>query len=387
MPNARPGSFGSRVFSVSRPLLPDAARDLASGGRPQRAVARAGTRSGPSSVSSVDVRRLHRAHDRVGEPVARGGRRGAVRSASRRRRRKPRRSTPTPASSSSCTAEVLAAQGEPRLRAAARHRHRRLARARLALEDPPVVLDALGERRRRRARPRAPRASGASFVHTLTRPRKPGGPSDASDGVDLGHRREQVAHLGALQREARGRPAGGHRPPRAASRRAATPARTGPAVGDLDSGRLAQRGERLVERRARHLDARRGRRRPRRRRSRRRRAAASAWNTSARSTSRRRSVSGPRPGSFAVGARPCTHDRPRRVAVDAARRGVLLERVVDGHRQLGVGARDRAAAVCLEAVAGALLRHQEVGDAEEAALEPALERAQRALADARARGS
>ena len=47
---------------------------------------------------------------------------------------------------------------------------------------------------------------------------------------------------------------------------------------------------------------------------------ASAWKTSARSTSRRRSVSGPRPGSFGVGARPWT--RMRFASSRSARQGV-----------------------------------------------------------------
>src|SRR5438034_11805087 len=72
------------------------------------------------------------------------------------------------------------------------------------------------------------------------------------------------------------------------------------------------------------------------------------------------------------------YGRPRRVAVRAA----LLHAVglARRERDLGVEAHDRAAPADLEAVAGALTREQHLGDAEEAALEPALEAPQRCLA-------
>ena len=92
-------------------------------------------------------------------------------------------------------------------------------------------------------------------------------------------------------------------------------------------------------------------------------------------------MSGPRPGSFAVGARPRASDPPCLVPIGAARCRVLLERVLHRDGQLGVRARHRALAARLEAVARALLRHQEVRHAQEAALEPSLEGAQRPLAD------
>ena len=92
-------------------------------------------------------------------------------------------------------------------------------------------------------------------------------------------------------------------------------------------------------------------------------------------------MSGPRPGSFAVGARPFTTIARACVAVGAAGRRVLLERVLDRDGQLGVGARHRAFPARLEAVAGPLLRHEEIRHAQEAPLQTALEGAQGPLAD------
>ena len=95
-------------------------------------------------------------------------------------------------------------------------------------------------------------------------------------------------------------------------------------------------------------------------------------------------MSGPRPGSFGGGGAAPDRDRARGVAVHAARLARPARRVLHRHRQLGVGAGDRAPPARLEAVAGALLRHQELAHAQEAPLEAALERAHRPLAERQA---
>ena len=97
--------------------------------------------------------------------------------------------------------------------------------------------------------------------------------------------------------------------------------------------------------------------------------------TSAKSTSRRRRVSGPWPGVFVLGA--LHEDGTERVAVDPARGVVLREGVLRGQGQLRLAARHGDAALGLEAVAARLPGHQELRDAEEALLEPALQRAHR----------
>ena len=224
--------------------------------------------------------------------------------------------------------------------------------------------------------------SGASRVQTLTRPRKPGRPERRELRVDVGHRGEHVAHLRALQREARGRPGLGGGPGRGGPRR--TDAAHAPAR--RRSRRPRPCGSRRASRRASRASPRRSRGPPTSPSTTKLPApsTASTWNTSARSTSRSRSVSGPFPGSLAVGCAAPHHDPARGVAVHAARLGVLLERVLDGHRQLGVGAGDGASPVRLEAVAGALLGHQELAHAQEAPLEPALEGAHRPLAERQA---
>jgi hypothetical protein len=75
-------------------------------------------------------------------------------------------------------------------------------------------------------------------------------------------------------------------------------------------------------------------------------------------------------------------DRPLRVAVHAAGRVVLLERVLRGERQLRLASRDGDAAFRLEAMAPGLPRHEELRDAEEPLLEPALQAAHRSFPDA-----
>ena len=70
------------------------------------------------------------------------------------------------------------------------------------------------------------------------------------------------------------------------------------------------------------------------------------------------------------------HGDAAAVAVDHAGRVVLAERIVDGGQgQLRLDADDGAAAADLEAMAAARARHQDLGHAEEPALQPQLQRA------------
>ena len=185
---------------------------------------------------------------------------------------------------------------------------------------------------------------------------------------------EELAHVGPLQREARRRSSAG-----GAGCAGGSPVletrRTAPRPPDLDPGLVTEelqrspRGScRVTSRSTRpsdvgvHDEAGPGdqvRAPGRRRRSPR---------------SRRRRVSGPLPGFFSVGVRPLHHDParpghgPRDTGSRPGRRGP--------HRGTGSSASGpdhRARAVHLEAVAGALPGHQELGDAEEAALEAALQ--------------
>ena len=78
-------------------------------------------------------------------------------------------------------------------------------------------------------------------------------------------------------------------------------------------------------------------------------------------------------------ARGLHHHRARRVAVGAAGRLVLVERILGRQGQLRVGPRHRAPAPDLEPVAGPLARHQELRHPEEPALEAGLQHAQRPL--------
>ena len=156
--------------------------------------------------------------------------------------------------------------------------------------------------------------------------------------------------------------------------------RDGARAGDLRARRLADRGERLVERGSRDLDA------------------DAPHDTlvdheaaAAEHGERLEGVGevhvpqaqGERAPARVLrgGGAALDDDAPGRVPVDPAGRGVLVERVVHRHGQLGVGPRHRALAAGLEAMAGALLRHEELRDAEEAPLQPALEGAHRPLAD------
>ena len=256
-------------------------------------------RSGPSSVSSrtsVDstARMMPSARRSPGRyaqswPVARRRRRRS----SPPPRRRPRAGTRA--------RSLLAAQRQAWLGAGTGHRKRRLAPARRPLHDAAVLLGALrrpgrfqgGRRTRERRRVSRPHADAAEESRA-------GRGGEAR--VHVGHAREDVAHLDALQGEARGRAAGGGVVPGGGPCRGNDT--DGARAGDLDARRLADCPERLVESRTRVTSTLvrpttfSGTTKPPLP------STASAWKTSAKSTSRKRSVSGPRPGSLAVGARP-----------------------------------------------------------------------------------
>ena len=145
-----------------------------------------------------DLVRVHRPHDRVEQAVA-----GAVREqlapgrvGERDERVAARREA---GQLQLADHEVGGPEGEARLLAAARDRHRRVARARLPLEDPPVLFRALrqaGGVEDRRAH-RAERRVLRPHAHAPEVPRRP---ERGERRVGLGHRGEKVAHLRALQR-------------------------------------------------------------------------------------------------------------------------------------------------------------------------------------------
>ena len=97
---------------------------------------------------------------------------------------------------------------------------------------------------------------------------------------------------------------------------------------------------------------------------------------------RQRSVAG-----LLRGGGGSSHDDPaRRVAIDTTRGLVLQEGILQWHHELRIGSDDRTLPVDLEAVAGALLGHQKIGDPKEASMKPTLQAPDGALAHRGGRG-